>query len=214
VPSVRPHSSSGLQTVLFLLDHPDPKQATVVKVIQERNHKHFRQAAGTPFTTGKLCSIPFECSGPLADAVLDGSYHSDNPIVQLLLDELVRPAGNAMIPPDDLVSAVTDKFKNWDETTSVSPFSKRYLSQYISLIRIIREPSKTQAPPAKLPLAAQALASTAKELLALHVRLLELAIQHKHSYTRWQQVANRMLKKTSAFPKSIVSVSFTYTKPT
>jgi hypothetical protein len=52
--------------------------------------KHFRQAAGTPFTTGEFQSIPFDGSGPVADAVLAGSsYKSADPVVQLLLDELV-----------------------------------------------------------------------------------------------------------------------------
>jgi hypothetical protein len=119
---VKPGSSSGLQTVLVPVDHPDPKHAKiwrtivdpteVVKVIQPCNQTHFRQAAGTPFTAGELSSIPFNGSGPLAEAVLDGSYQSDDPIVQLLLDELVRPANNDLPPIEDLLAAVTDKFKN------------------------------------------------------------------------------------------------------
>jgi hypothetical protein len=191
---VKPGQASGLQTVLVPVDHPDPKKATVwktiddpqkvVAVLQARNKKHFREAAGTPFTTGEFGSIPFYGSGPIADAVLDGTRKSADPVVQLLLDELVRPAHNPTPPIDDLLSAVTNRLKKWDATTSVSPFSKRYLTQYISLIRIIREPSKTQDPPPILPPEAQALAEIAKELLQLHVSLLQLAIQHKHSYAR------------------------------
>jgi hypothetical protein len=81
---VKPGHSSGLQTVLVPVDHADPKQATVwktvndpqqvVAVLQARNQKHFRQAAGTPFTTGEFDSIPFDGSGPVADAVLAGTY--------------------------------------------------------------------------------------------------------------------------------------------
>jgi hypothetical protein len=147
---VKPSHSSGIQTVLVPVDNPDPKQATVwktiddpnqvVSVLQARNKQHFRQASGTPFTTGELHSIPFDGSRPVADAVLKGSYRSSDPVVQLLLDELVRPATNALPPIADLLTAVTDRLKKWDETTSLSPFSKRYLTQYISLIRIIREP--------------------------------------------------------------------------
>jgi hypothetical protein len=194
---VKPSSSSGLQTVLVPVDHPDPKKSTisktivdptaVVDVIQERNQKHSRQAAGTPFTTAELSFIPF-----------DGS---DDPIVQLLLDELVRPDNNALPPIDDLLTDVTDKFKKMGETTYVSPFLKRYLSQYISLIRIIREPSKNQALLTSRPPAAQALTATAKELLSFHVTLLQLTIQHKHTYPRWQRVANLMLEKDFGVPK-------------
>jgi hypothetical protein len=202
---VKPSHSSGLQTVLVPVDNPDPKRATVwktiddphqvVSILQARNKKHFKQASGTPFTTGEFHSIMFDGSGPLADSVLDGSYQFADPGVQLLLDKLVRPANNAMHPIEDLLTAVNDRFKRWDETTSVSPFSKRYLTQYISLIMIIREPSKAQD-------VAQAILSTAKELLQLHVSLLQLAIQHKHSYTRWQRVANLMLEKDFGIPKS------------
>jgi hypothetical protein len=85
--------------------------------------------------------------------------------------------------------------------TYVSPFSKRYLTQYISLIRLIRAPSKNQDTPTNLPPEAEALSSIAKELLQLHVSLLQLAIQHKHSYSRWQRVANLMLEKDYGIPK-------------
>jgi hypothetical protein len=132
---VKPGHSSGLQTVLVPVDHADPKQATawktandpqhVVAVLQARNKKHFRQAEGTPFTTGEFESIPFDGSGPVADAVLTGTYQSEDPVIQLLLDELVRPPNNALPPIEDLLTAVSDRLKKWDETTSVSPFSKR-----------------------------------------------------------------------------------------
>jgi hypothetical protein len=54
----------------------------------------------------------------------------------------------------------------------------------------------TQNQPASpLSLATAALAATATELLSLHVRLLQLAVQHQHSYSSWQNVANFMLGK-------------------
>jgi hypothetical protein len=78
---VKPGQASGLQTVLVPVDNPDPKKATVwqtiddpqkvVAVLQERNQKHFRQAEGTPFTTGEFSATPFDGTGPVADAVLD-----------------------------------------------------------------------------------------------------------------------------------------------
>jgi hypothetical protein len=132
---------------------------------------------------------------------LAGTYKLSDLVVQLLLDELVRPENNDIPPIADLLSSVSDRFKKWDEQTSVFPFSKRYLTQYISLIRIIRSPSKNQDAPTNLPPEAEALASTAKELLQLHVNLLQLAFQYKHSYTRWQRVANLMLEKDYGIPK-------------
>jgi hypothetical protein len=178
---VKPNQSSGLSTVLIPVYNPDPKQATiwqriddpsaVVTLIQARNKKHFAQAANTPCTTGEFTVILYSGTGPLADNILAGSYVSPDPIVQLLLDELVRPSHQALPPIPDLLTAVSDRFKKWDESTSVSPLSNRYLTQYISLIRAIREPTKGKPPPS-LPPAAQELSATAKSLLSLHVRLL------------------------------------------
>jgi hypothetical protein len=121
--------------------------------------------------------------------------------VQLFLDELVRPVELPIPPIADLVASVTSKFKVWNKSTSVSPLSKRYLSQYLALIWIIRDPTKARAAPAQLSPTAAALENTAKELLSLHVRLLQLAIQHKHSYPRWQRVANLILEKDLGIPK-------------
>jgi hypothetical protein len=64
----------------------------------------------------------------------------------------------------------------------------------------MREPHKNQ-PAKELPPAAQALTDTVTNLLSLHVRLLQLAVKHKHSYSRWQQVANLMLEKDFGIPK-------------
>jgi hypothetical protein len=78
-------------SILWAPNH-DPKKATVwktiddpqqvVAVLQARNQKHFRQAKGTPFTTGDFGTIPFDGSGPVpvADAVLDGTYKSSDPV--------------------------------------------------------------------------------------------------------------------------------------
>jgi hypothetical protein len=172
----------------------------VVTIIQVRNKQHFAQATNTHFTTGEFQAIPYSGTGRLADKSLAGCYHSAEPIVQLLLDELVRPPHQAIPPIPDLLTAVSDRFKKWDESTSDSPVSNCYLTQYISLIRAILEPTKGEPPPV-LPPAAQELAATAKSLPSLHVRLLELSITHQHSYARWQQVANIMLEKDFGLPK-------------
>jgi hypothetical protein len=100
--AVKPHQAAGLTTVLIPVDNPNPKLATiwkqiddpsaVVTIIQERNKQHFAQDANTPFTTGEFGTIPYSGTGPLADAILVGSYQSADPLVQMMLDELVRPA--------------------------------------------------------------------------------------------------------------------------
>jgi hypothetical protein len=172
---VAPQQSAGLTSVLIPVDHVDPKKATVwkkiddprevVSLIQVRNKKHFRQAEHTPFTTGEFQVIPFDGTGPLTDSILAGTYRPPDPIVQMLLDELVRPVAQDIPPIDDMLTAVKDRFKKWNEYTSVSPFSHRYLTQYISLIRAMREQDKNQ-PAKELPPAVQAFAATATNLLS------------------------------------------------
>jgi hypothetical protein len=127
--------------------------------------------------------------GLLADSILAGTYQSPDPIVQMLLDELVRLVAHDIPPIEDMLTAVKDRFKTWKESTSVSPFSQPYLTQYIALIRAMREPHKKQPVSPLLP-AALALAATATDLLSLHVRLLQLAVKHKHSYSHWQNVVD------------------------
>jgi hypothetical protein len=207
---VSPQQSAGLNSVLIPVDNIDPKKAVVwkkiddprevVSIIQARNKQHFRQAENTPFTTGEFKDIPFNGTGPLGDSILAGTYQSPDPIVQMLLDELVCPIAQEIPPIGDMLTAVKDRFKKWKESTSVSPFSQRYLTQYIALITAMREPHKNK-PASLLPPTAAALAATATELLSLHVRLLQLAVQHQHSYSCWQKVANLMLEKDFGIPK-------------
>lgn len=57
------------------------------------NRKHFAQAENAPFMKDILGMIPFSGTGPIADSILDGSITVDDPVVQLVLDNLKRPEG-------------------------------------------------------------------------------------------------------------------------
>jgi hypothetical protein len=53
------------------------------------NWKHFTQAKDTPSMNEILGMIPFSGGmGPVAESVLDGTITVDNPVVQLVLDNL------------------------------------------------------------------------------------------------------------------------------
>jgi hypothetical protein len=54
----------------------------------------------------------------------------NNPIVQLVLDNLKRPDTVKEIPASVTFEEVKGKLQNWKETTSTSPISKRHLGHY------------------------------------------------------------------------------------
>jgi hypothetical protein len=86
--------------------------AILEALIQERNRKHFGQAKGTPFTKDLLGRIPFSGTGPIADGILAGTITVADPIVQLVLDNLKRPAAVKIIPPLITLEEVKGKLDN------------------------------------------------------------------------------------------------------
>ena len=106
-------------------------------LLQQKNKTHFGQAHGTPFTKDILRQIPFSGTGPITDKILNGTLHVQDPIVQLVLDNLKRPTGLLVIRPHITLDEVTGKFDNWKETTSTLPITKRHLGHYQCLTKII-----------------------------------------------------------------------------
>jgi hypothetical protein len=103
----------------------------------KRNILHFGQSKETPWTQAPFSDIPFSGTGPIADSILNGTYHPKltgptEKYVELLLVQLHRklPAISTEITP----VALTKGFKAWKESTSTSP-SSRHLGHYLSLLR-------------------------------------------------------------------------------
>jgi hypothetical protein len=200
---LNPQGRSNLIHVMVPDDNLPPKEAklwhsvydpvVLEALIIERNKKHFAQAHGTPFTKDILVMIPFSGTGPIVDSILDSTLKVDDPIVQLVLDNLKKLEGlikiKATITPDE----VKGKFDNWKETTSTSPLTKRCLGHYQCLTRLVDlEEDKEKPNPA---------IARAKKILKAHFLIIATAVKFGILLTRWQNVVNSMIEKEPGNPK-------------
>ena len=115
-------------------------------LLLERNKTHFGQAHGTPFTKDILKQIPFSGTGPIADQILNGTLRVQDPIVQLVLNNLKRPNNLPAIHAEVTLGEVKGKFENWKESTSTSPITKRHLGHYQCLTRLVDMDEETDEP--------------------------------------------------------------------
>ena len=200
---MKPQGRSNLNHILIPDDNLPPRIAQLWRsiydpvlleaLILERNRKHFRQAKGTPFTKGILSTIPFSGTGPVADSILNGTMQVEDPIVQLVLDNLKVPDHVKPIPAAITMEEMKGKFDNWKETTSTSPTTKRHLGHYQCLTKLIdKERDDNEPDPSVL---------RAKKILNAHFLLVAYSVKFGISLTRWQNVVNSMIEKEPGNPK-------------
>ena len=193
--------------------HPtdDPKSCTnwtqvdvpteIVRLLQERNRKHFGQAHGTPFTIPPLSEeLGFRGDGPTGDAILQGQYKSDHidEHVRLLLNHMEQVHEMATNPSFPTISE--DDFRNklrvWTESTTTSP-SGLHLGHYKALIA--RHAYSTDLDDTDLTSDFRAkrdeLNRMQADLFSLHLTMLNYALERGYSYRRWQTIANTILFK-------------------
>jgi hypothetical protein len=137
--------------------------------------------------------IPFSGTGAIADSILAGTMHVDDPIVQLVLDNLKRPDGLQPIPASVTLEDVKGKFENWKESTSTSPITKRHLGHYQCLTRLVDMESDEDEPDVAI--------ERAKKILKAHFLIIMTAVKFGISLTRWQNVVNSMIEKEPGNPK-------------
>jgi hypothetical protein len=157
-----------------------------------RNHAHFGQATGTPFTTTSIYDVfGRDGTGPMAEAVLNGSEKDEmidvDHATAVLLDNMKRPHGtkdiDATVAPYDLRSG----FQAWSETTSTSP-SGRTLSHYRALDSF-PEPREEDGP------------LMGERVFAIIAGIVNLAVQHVVVLERWKTVVSVMLEKIPGNPR-------------
>lgn len=194
--------------------HPldDPKTCTewtqvevpteILRLLQERNRKHFGQAHGTPFTIPPLAEeLGFKGDGKIGDDILHGTYSSfhvldDN--VQLLLRHLHHVHEIAETPSFPTISddEFCAKLRVWAESTTTSP-SGMHLGHYKALIA--RHSYSSDASDEDLSQEFRdnrdELNRMQNELRAVHLALLNYALERGYSYRRWQTIANTILFK-------------------
>jgi exonuclease III len=166
--------------------------------LQQRNKEHFGQAHGTPFTIPPLSiDLGFCGDGPASAAMLDGSYDSSmlDSNVGLLVQHLKQTDEMAALQTHPTISTeeYTSKLKIWTESTSTSP-SGLHLGHYKALIA--RHKYSEADPDDAEQLAKQTEWNRMQEnLLDLHVRMLNYALERGYTYRRWHTVANTILFK-------------------
>jgi hypothetical protein len=176
---LNPQGCSSLNHAMIPDDDLPPKEARLWRSVYDpvvlealiiaRNKKHFAQAHGTPFTKDILGMIPFSGTGLIADSILDGTLHVDDPIVQLVLDNLKKPEGLIEIPATITPDKVKEKFDNWKERRSMLPLTKRHLGHYQCLTRLVEsEEDKDKPNPA---------IARAKKILKAHFLIIATHLQ-------------------------------------
>ena len=193
--------------------HPedDPKQCSewrqvevpteVLRLLQERNRMHFGQAHGTPFTVSPLQEdLGFCGDGPAAAEILAGKYHNDelDKNVKILLSHMAHVREMAESPeyPTITDGEFCSKLKVWTETTTTSP-SGLHLGHYKALIarhEYSFDASDDQVTAEMAQLKAE-LDSKQAAMRAVHLTLINYALEQGYSYRRWQTIANTILFK-------------------
>ena len=179
-PSVHPKQATHWRTV----DVPQE----VERLLLERNRAHFGQAQGTPWTVPPLSQeIDFEASSAITDLILNGTYtHADlDEITQMLISHLKRstqPAVEGRITLEEFKT----KMVEWKEKTSTSP-SGVHLGHYKSYFAPVLLDNDTPE--------GIAFQKIRTDMLEAQLYLLNFAIEHGHSYSRWQKIVTMMIEK-------------------
>ena len=161
----------------------------VFDLILKRNHAHFSQATGTPFTTAPLSEWLGRCGETeIGQDILHGRNKPDLgnacpfPETQIILDALQPFDPPAKPIPVTVTDAEYRKFfRKWTESTSTSP-SGKHLGHYKALLSLGLE----QDPPIK-PLA--------DAIIELQLQLSNMALTYGHVYERWKNIVSVMIEK-------------------
>ncbi|KAI2505037.1 hypothetical protein MHU86_9393 [Fragilaria crotonensis] len=195
------------------LEGDDPKACTdwvqidvpteVLHQLQQRNRTHFGQAFGTPFTIPPLATeLGFDGATAHGQQILDGAYDSTalESNVRRLLSHLEKVQDIYKNPSKPTITEeeFRGKLRVWTESTTTSP-SGLHLGHFKALIA--RHSYTTDAFDDELTeefkQQRDELDLKQKELFALHLHMLNYALQRGYSYRRWQTIANTILFKDS-----------------
>ncbi len=198
---MKPHSAGGLT---HILDTPDQgitwttidEKENMEQKLLAHSQNHFSQAHGTPYTTEPLNELlGYDGLTEFGDKVFQGNIPNDlniPPAAQLLLQHqqsLIEPDEKTDIPLtfDKLMTG----FKKWPERTATSP-SGRHLGTYKSLLKDLPEKDDSKKKPPKY-----------RGIHVMHsiFALLQLAVRHTHTFSRWKVIWNMYLEKDLGYPK-------------
>ena len=193
--------------------HPDtdPKKCTewqvvdvptdIVRLLKGRNHRHFGQAHGTPFTIPPLSDdLGFSGDGPGTIPILEGTYDATkfSQPVQTLINHLRYTHDMANEPCRPTISdhEFCSKLKVWRESTSTSP-SGMHLGHYKVLVA--RHSFSTTADDTDLTPEFIArrddLNRKQTDIRLAKLAIINYALERGYSFQRWQNIVNSILFK-------------------
>jgi hypothetical protein len=190
---LKPSTRGGITRIEVANDDGTTRIVTepteVFNLILKRNHTHFSQATGTPFTTPPLSTMLGMCGETdIGQDILHGQAKPDLgtacpfPETQVILDALQPFDPPAKTVPINVTNDDYRKFfRKWTESTSTSP-SGKHLGHYKALLSLGLE----QDPPIK-PLA--------DAIIELQLQLSNVALTYGHVYDRWKQIVSVMIEK-------------------
>jgi hypothetical protein len=161
--------------------------------IRLRNHGHFGQAQGTPFTELPLRSeINWQADTPTSDDILNGYHQLDTinaiPQCQALLDTCKAASELDLLPAYITEKEFERKIQIWRETTTTSP-SGRHLGHYKALF--IKPIPNTEPEEPGQPTFADKQTFIRRSILAI----INFCIRTGHSLERWKTIVNTMIFK-------------------
>jgi hypothetical protein len=155
----------------------------------ERNHRHFGQAQGTPFTNAPLADlINWQADTETAELILKGEYTNDelDDVTQLLLKHCKANTKLDSITQQITLEEFIGKIRVWREGTNTSP-SGRHLGHYKVLIKPINRACE--------PWEQYSIDTGRQDLLQAHLHIINYCLTYGYSLKRWQQVVNVMILK-------------------
>ena len=162
--------------------------------IRLRNHGHFGQAQGTPFTELPLMhEINWKADSPTSDDILNGHHQIDTvdsiPQCKALLDTCKVATELDLIQPYISEKEFERKIQTWRETTTTSP-SGRHLGHYKALF--IKPIADTEPEtPAGQPSFTDKQTFIRQSILAI----INFCLRTGHSLHRWKTIVNTMILK-------------------
>jgi len=173
-------------------------------LVLQQHWQHFSQANGTVMTQEPLWAlVNNECTSEYAHQILAGTVDITSlPVDEYTKDLLqqlkskVLPSKNTQHPLDK--DTLIKGFKMWPKKTSTSP-SGWHLGIYKSLAKHFPPPKdkdNQETPPEPIdPL------QCGNDVLTLLIMMMELVINHTHTYKRWKTVWTLLLEKDQGNPQ-------------
>jgi hypothetical protein len=154
-----------------------------------RNHGHFGQAQGTPFTELPLRNeISWQADTPTSEDILNGHFQIDTtnsiPQCQALLDTCKVATELDLLPENEFER----KIQTWRETTTTSPLGQ-HLGHYKALFINPLQNTKPKNP-------GQPTFSNKQTFIRRSIlSIINFCIRTGHSLKRWKTIVNTMIFK-------------------